>query len=541
MTGGNGVTDTVFAKALRLFFVIFIVIGMVLGGSVFLFYTYQTKGFVKDLLAREEFGVEVRRTVISDILQDVSRDLKYISEIECVSQYRQKESPTSFDMMASSFLTFIKAKGIYDQIRFIDANGMERVRVNYNSGLPEVESEVLLQDKSKRYYFTDTAKLGPGSVYVSPMDLNVEQGKVEVPFKPMIRFGTPLYNDEEKLVGVIIFNYLADHLLGKLRQISRSVVGQTMLLNSRGYWLLSPNTHDQWGFMFPDGQDKTFAKRNPKLWIEMRANDTGQIIHNDSIYTFTTLYPLDTKFVSSTGSSEPEGASSQDVMPVQYYWKLVSHFPDSLSQGYTNTLLFRIFILGALLFMVAATLSWFLSLAIVRRRLYQARLVEMAHFDLLTGLPNRRLFFDRLEQVAEHAQRYKHGFALLYLDIDDFKHINDTFGHDVGDDLLTVVAKRLKASCRKSDTVARIGGDEFVVIIDQVESRQSCRAVADKVTQAMSKPIDLKVKQVSITLSIGVAMYPDDATESDQLIALADKAMYKAKMSGKDQVSFESK
>lgn len=537
--GDTQFDDKVFTKALRLFFLLFMGIGMVLGGAVFLFYTYQTKGFVKDLLARERYGVEVRRHVVTNTLADVIRDLKYVTNLKSLDRYRTESAPEALEIIAEDYLAFLKAKGFYDQIRLIGADGMELVRVNHNSGLPEIVDPDLLQDKSGRYYFRDTIKLPEGEIYVSPMDLNMEQGRVEIPYKPMIRFGTPIYDRSDQLVGVIILNYKADHLLGTLRKVSRGLNGQTMLLNSRGYWLFSPDSGDQWGFMFDESKDKTFARRHPKLWIEMRATDSGQIVAGESVYTYSTIYPLQTQFVSSTGSSEPDAPSAQDLLPVQYFWKLVSYVPDSYSQGYSRELLMRIFVLGALLFLVAGTVSWFLSLAIVRRRLYQARLMEMAHIDLLTGLPNRRLFFDRYSQVFEHAQRYEHGFALLYIDIDDFKNINDTYGHDMGDELLLTVSRRLKASCRKSDTVARLGGDEFVVIIDEVGDRETCQAVADKILKAVGKPINLKVGKVSITLSIGVAIYPQDSRDRDELLSRSDKAMYKAKMSGKDAVSFE--
>lgn len=532
--------EMVFGQALRLFFFIFISIGMIIGGGVFVFYTYQTKGFVNDLLAREEYGVNLRRSVVEDSLNAVAADLDFLSSLECVKEYVQSSDPALQTSMAKNFLAFVKAKGIYDQARFLDVNGMELVRVNFNGGLADIVPPSLLQNKGKRYYFTDTMLLREGEVFVSPMDLNIEQGKVEVPYKPVIRFGTPLYSTGGKPLGAIILNYRADTLLGLLRKTGKATAGQTMLLNSRGYWLLAPDGEDQWGFMFPDRKDVNFANRYPELWIRIRSTDTGQVLSGETIFTYTTVYPLNTRFRSSAGSDKPFAPSEGEVLGDQYFWKLVSYVPDTLSQGYSKMLLLRIFFLGAMLFLVTGTGSWFLALAITRRRLYQARLMEMANSDTLTGLPNRRLFFDRFEQVFEHAERYEHGFGLLYVDVDDFKNINDTYGHDAGDYLLVEVGKRLKKSCRRSDTVARLGGDEFVVILTHLDSREACAAVADKVVEAMSKPFDMGGEKVSITLSIGVSLYPDDSTDRDELLALSDKAMYKAKMSGKDRVSYES-
>lgn len=155
----NGHRDRVFTQALRLFFFIFITIGMVLGGGVFVFHSYQTKSFVNDLLVREKYGVELRRSVVEDSLDAVATDLDFLSSEQAVTNFVTRGDPEALELMGRNFLAFVSAKGIYDQARFLDADGMELVRVNYNAGLSEIVPKALLQNKGKRYYFTDTMAL----------------------------------------------------------------------------------------------------------------------------------------------------------------------------------------------------------------------------------------------------------------------------------------------------------------------------------------------------------------------------------------------
>ncbi len=163
----------------------------------------------------------------------------------------------------------------------------------------------------------------------------------------------------------------------------------------------------------------------------------------------------------------------------------------------------------------------------------RSRLYRLAHHDSLTGLPNRLLFKDRLEQALLKARRAKTLVAILFLDLDHFKNINDTMGHDVGDDLLIEVAVRLLAQCRQSDTVARLGGDEFVFILDDIGERGNVEVVAGKILDAMLQPIIVNGNELQVSTSIGIAFYPDDSDSIDGVIKCADTALYKAKKDGR--------
>ena len=168
------------------------------------------------------------------------------------------------------------------------------------------------------------------------------------------------------------------------------------------------------------------------------------------------------------------------------------------------------------------------------------KLKYQAHHDTLTDLPNRTLFRDRLTQTIVSAKRNKEKFALLFIDLDQFKKINDSLGHHVGDKVLIEAATRLKSTLREEDTLARLGGDEFTIILKDVHGVQSASTVAQKIIQAMKEPINVAAQNLYVTSSIGISIYPDDALSDADLIKFADVAMYKAKDEGRNNYQFYS-
>lgn len=171
----------------------------------------------------------------------------------------------------------------------------------------------------------------------------------------------------------------------------------------------------------------------------------------------------------------------------------------------------------------------------------EARLNHLAHHDSLTDLPNRILAMDRLAHILAQAGRRRGRAALLFIDLDRFKCINDTLGHSVGDELLRITAERLRACVRAADTVARLGGDEFLVIPDQVESVDEVAHLARKLINTLSVPLTLAGREIEVSGSIGISLFPDDASSKEELIRAADAAMYAAKERGRNRYVFYSR
>jgi diguanylate cyclase (GGDEF)-like protein/PAS domain S-box-containing protein len=166
------------------------------------------------------------------------------------------------------------------------------------------------------------------------------------------------------------------------------------------------------------------------------------------------------------------------------------------------------------------------------------QMLHLAEHDVLTDLPNRLLFNDRLARSIALARRYQRKLGVLFVDCDRFKQVNDTLGHDAGDQLLRSVARRLQASVRESDTVSRHGGDEFLVLLSEVEHTSDARSISEKIVAVAAAPHDVDGHEVSLTISVGISVYPDDGEDAQTLIRRADAAMYQAKASGRNQVCF---
>lgn len=169
---------------------------------------------------------------------------------------------------------------------------------------------------------------------------------------------------------------------------------------------------------------------------------------------------------------------------------------------------------------------------VTKEKQAEAQMQHMAHYDALTGLPNRALFSDRLQQALAKAKRSEAHLALLFLDLDKFKPVNDSLGHAVGDVLLAEVGKRLQACVRESDTVSRLGGDEFVVLLPTIEAEPDAMLVAEKIRDALNQPFELAGHHIGISASIGVAVYPQHGSDEHTLTKNADAAMYIAKNAG---------
>jgi len=175
---------------------------------------------------------------------------------------------------------------------------------------------------------------------------------------------------------------------------------------------------------------------------------------------------------------------------------------------------------------------------ITERKNAELIIQRMAHYDHLTDLPNRFMFFDRLDQGVIRATRNMQKIAVLFLDLDGFKQINDSRGHETGDLLLKQVAERLQSCLREMDTVARIGGDEFAVILADISNQTDVSSVAEKIIRALALPFRIQSKDLNIGVSIGISTFPEHGNSGDMLLSRADAAMYQVKKDGKTDTGF---
>ncbi|WP_440994931.1 putative bifunctional diguanylate cyclase/phosphodiesterase [Arhodomonas sp. SL1] len=360
------------------------------------------------------------------------------------------------------------------------------------------------------------------------------------------------FQDTREKDGIVIGRPRADpangeqllHFARALERDDGSFSGATTLSVPASYFVsgYEPQALGEDGVLAMLGTDGIFRARRTGERISagegtdyqsLVSNDSGapvalQINPWDEVHRYTVARKLfDFPVAIVVGLSRAEQLAAADQLARSYLWRA----------GIASVLaLATVILLGRL--------SWKLHQARARaaeERVAHAQRVEyLAYHDNLTGLPNRALFTRLLTDRMRYTRRYGGKLALLFLDLDRFKNINDSLGHDAGDELLQEMGTRLEASVRESDTVARLGGDEFVVLLPQVDSGNQVVPVAEKILAAVGRPFTLVGQEFRVTVSIGVTLYPDDGEDEQTLMKNADVAMYHAKEQGKNNFQFYS-
>jgi len=329
---------------------------LVLGGAGYL---YQSEVLNKKAVheKHEQTRVHIGKSTIEEKLQEINRDLLYLAS-QC--NFPEIDDASASPHLCDHWLPFSRIKKIYGQIRWLDATGMERLRINYAPSGPVIVPPTQLQNKGKRYYFTDTFKLNPGEIFVSPLDLNMEQGRIEIPFKPMIRLGTPVADGDGVKRGIVLVNYYGKNLLTGLESGTKNGGEPVWLVNSEGYWLKGSEAADEWGFMLKR-PELNLAYRYPEAWQTIASSEEGQFATAAGLWTFNTVHPLLEGQKSSSGSDEAFSPSRSSIDSSRYIWKTVSFLSAEKYHAGASALLFRLGMATALLLVLAAVGSGFLE------------------------------------------------------------------------------------------------------------------------------------------------------------------------------------
>lgn len=294
--------------------------------------------------------------------------------------------------LAEEFLQFSVAKGIYDQARFLDENGMEVLRVNFNKGNSYIVPNDQLQLKRDRYYFKETFKLDKGEMFVSPFALNIEEAKIEKPLKPIIRFGTTVFDIYGQKRGIVVLSYLGENLINKIKFASKKVPGKIMLLNSNGYWLHGVKPEDEWGFMYEDRKNLVFGNTFPEAWKQISTDSSGHFYNADGLFTYTTVYPLLEGWNSRDSARGVFEKSPKGLKADEYAWKIVSYVePVILSARLGSITIIIISIYGAVIVLIGFG-SWFLASSSTRRKIAEERITSFA--NILEETLNEIYIFD---------------------------------------------------------------------------------------------------------------------------------------------------
>ncbi len=280
---------------------------------------------IKERIAAAEMAnVKYQERLLDVFFVGHISDVMLIAELHALKNFAVAENGVLLDSLKHDFLSFLSKKGDYAQIRFLDKNGFEKIRVDVVNGQPKLISKKNLQDKSERYYFIETRKLQPGQLYLSPLDLNVEHHKIERPFKPMLRIGVPIFDQNAEFRGALVVNYLAEAMLKVFKRAGRNSLGKSSLLNNEGFWLASENPDNEWGFMFPEHRAANFARYHPSAWKIIKAARTGQLENSAGLFSFSTINP---KVSGREFQNSIDVESIIDTWDKSYPWEIVAYIP----------------------------------------------------------------------------------------------------------------------------------------------------------------------------------------------------------------------
>ena len=328
--------------------------------------------------------IRMAKELISKELQSVSEDALYLASLQSLSRWLENPLPENKAIFESDMLLYMGRYPFYEQVRYIDSAGMEVVRVDLVEGQAKLLPEHQLQDKSARYYVKAIHAIPPGKVYLSPLDLNVENGVVEAPWKPTLRIGMSIYHDGEYR-GMIVLNHLGETLLTSLRALNESDQRVVWLLNEQGYWLIGPESEKEWRFMWPDQPQFRFYDAYPTVWRALNAFSgdsppaAKQSNLREGIFTYV---PVDT-------SSEGGYANNQR-------WYLVTHTSPSFvaeqAAAVTHPIVVFFVINSVLIFVISLLIARLKLEGVDSRRLLSES--ERQYLNLLEGSPDAIVVVD---------------------------------------------------------------------------------------------------------------------------------------------------
>ena len=485
------------------------------------------------------------------------------------------KSKSGSDAIAELFRLLMLANPDYAQMRLIafKDHGLERVRVDRDGEhlLRVVGDE--LQEKGHLPYVYETRRLAPHAIYLSRFAVNRERGAHSGFGKPAVQMATPVFNAQQAAIGVVVINV---DMNSGFAQLASSVPEdyRLYLANGNGDYLIHPNPDKAFGF-----------DRGRPVLVQNEFPATQALIDGDSDRTLFEALDGDhaSPLVAAFVARRIEAASPENALIVGLSQPLTSVLgeADRLSETTLRIVLGLCLVCILLAVIVARAVSRPInSMSNVAKRfaygqraaglpleredeigvlarsflhmqnqinaqmdeLRQSRqdLEHLARHDSLTGLPNRILFEEHMEHALAARRREISQLALLFVDIDRFKPINDMLGHAIGDLLLKEIADRIRLAVRGSDIPARIGGDEFVVLLPVIGQREDALTVAEKIRLSIMKPFVTEGHHLAVSASIGIAIFPEDGNELIDLAKHADKAMYVAKEQGRNAVLFYS-
>ncbi|GAA3701885.1 hypothetical protein GCM10022421_05580 [Oceanisphaera sediminis] len=617
------------------------------------------KGLQQQALSRHQHLMNAAKTTFHEHLMVAVQNTRLLSTMAFDLGYPDAPAGENRQRLTQAFINSASIFGRYDQIRIIDLQGQERIRINNTNAGPVAVPESGLQNKRHRYYIQQGLKLAPGQVYLSPLDLNTEQGELEKPFKPTIRLVGMMQNTRGEPAGLLVLNLRAAAMLNQFIELFPQD-DRAMLLNADGYWMVNHDSVNEWGWM-RERPDLIAATWQPELWQEMQTNRHGTANIQNNLFSYLWLdmaniyektvggrYASNLGLISDLWASQwlmmvqtaprqwQSGAiylhpwfkaalaglfmmvlvkvyllvrnkhharekARLEQMQLEYFRDLYENAPigyvtlaedgrisninkqalkylgyrreelinrlklielvDNEVQKDAPVLLenmfkdekhhFRVTMKtkqGAPQVMSCSVssrlndertleLSRFSMQNVTEQARLEQQLQQLAYKDPLTGAANRRRFYEQAEREMIRANRNGSPLTVLTLDIDHFKKVNDTYGHDAGDEVLIALAEHCRLALRRTDILARFGGEEFVILLPDTPLQQGAHK-AELIRRTLAElPVTVSSgAEIRFAVSLGVATLSSRHQGIKDLLQSADEALYQAKNSGRNRV-----
>jgi len=508
-------------------------------------------------------------------LNEIANDVQFAAALPQVRRLANSRGGADTETvlrreLSAVFSALLAAHPEYFQLRLIGVAhyGRELVMVDRDAGGLTTVSGRGLQEKAHFPYVFETVRLPAGKLYLSDININHEQGAHQGQDKPTLRIATPVMADGGQVFGVLVVNV---DLNGIFKQIRKDIPKDlsVLLTNQDGDYLVHPDASKVFGFdrgrriLIQDDIDATAALLNGKANQMVLTGALDAASPNPFVSAFVKASyagrPADRRFVLLGLTTPIENVLRESRMlgitiiqimlvfsvaaviaafllsrmlarPLNQIANAVSRF--EAGDTITDLPLERNDEIGYLAKSFLSMTSR-LSTQLDQLQDRQLHLAYLAHHDPLTGLPNRLLFLDRLMQATQQALREKKQFAVMFVDLDEFKDVNDRFGHAIGDETLKLAAKRMQECLRQTDTLSRLGGDEFTILVENLDSVADAIGIAQKIIHFFELPFVIDEHTFIMTCSIGIGIYPHHGEQALQLLENADAAMYRAKKQGR--------
>jgi PAS domain S-box-containing protein len=351
----------------RRFLLLFSLSCIVIGSTAIGYWNIAWEQEKKAIVAEHSVRLERARGAAASRLELVVSDLLVLSKSDNLVRYlREGGSRTAWTYLAKDFVNLSRQKRIYDRIRFVDIDGRERIRVVFNDGAPSISPTSILEERIDLPYVDEALGLESEGVLVSPVDLALEGGVLEVPHKPILRIASPAYDGAGYKRGLLVINYLASDILDHFRPLLSYSGSEGMLLNEDGFWLLANNHSLEWGGVRSGGD--SFARANPYVWREILKGEDGFVDHDSGLWVFQTVRPL-LRILSELERTRSRQASLEEKRAMMgYHWKSVIHVP-AAELGVRRQITGRpIFLVSLILLFIVGIACWVVARSSFMRR-----------------------------------------------------------------------------------------------------------------------------------------------------------------------------